>query len=272
MVLLYSDGRRRGGSLLLGLAIAAFAIFSYLNSEEYNPITGETQRIALTKDQEIALGLQAAPQMSGQYGGLDGDPTAKARMESIGHDIVRKSDAGKADWKFNFHLLADRDTVNAFALPGGQIFITRALYDLLQTDGQLAGVLGHEVGHVIARHGAEHIAKQQLSQGLTGAAVVATGDYRTGQMAAVIGQLVNLRYGRSDELESDALGVRFMTQAGYHPEAMIGVMKILQKAGEGRGQPPEFFSTHPNPGNRIHQIQEAIRAQFPSGVPAGLHL
>ena len=188
MAIMYSDGKRRG-SLVLGLIIAAFAIFSYYNSKEYNPITGETQRIALSKDQEIALGLQAAPEMSGQYGGMDSDPGANARVESIGREIVQKSDAGKADWKFNFHLLADRGTVNAFALPGGQVFITRALYDLLQTDGQLAGVLSHEIGHVIARHGAEHIAKQQLSQGLTGAAVVATGDYRTGQMAAVIGQL-----------------------------------------------------------------------------------
>jgi len=170
--------------------------------------------------------------------------------------------------------LADAETVNAFALPGGQVFITAALFERLQTEGQLAGVLGHEIGHVVARHSAEHIAKAQLMEGLTGAAVIAAYDpenpssAQRAQMAAVVGQLVSMKYGRDDELESDQLGVRFMTEAGYDPNALIGVMQILAESGGG-GQ-PEFFSTHPNPENRVEKIEAAIAAEYPDGVPDGL--
>jgi predicted Zn-dependent protease len=128
---------------------------------------------------------------------------------------------------------------------------------------------------VVGRHGAEHIAKQQLTQGLTGAAVLATydpdnpGSMRNSAVLAMIGQLVNMRFGREDELESDELGVKFMAEAGYDPRAMAGVMQILAKSGGG-GRQPEFFSTHPNPENRIQRIEAAVAAQFPSGVPEGL--
>jgi predicted Zn-dependent protease len=159
--------------------------------------------------------------------------------------------------------------VNAFALPGGQVFITDALASRLETEGQLAGVFGHEIGHVVARHGAQRIAKSQLTNGLIGAVAVASEDQRTAMMAAMIGQLVNMKYGRNDELESDRIGVKMMADAGYDPRAMIRVMEVLAEASKG-GAPPEFFSTHPNPENRIGRIQEAIDAEFPNGVPEGL--
>lgn len=257
------------GRLILGLVIAAIALVSYYSNEEFNEVTGETQRVALSADQEIALGLQAAPEMAAQHGGSDSDVAAQKAVDVVGNRIVSGSDARKTNWQFEFHVLADAETVNAFALPGGQVFITRGLLNLLQTEGELAGVLAHEIGHVVARHGAEHLAKQQLTQGLTGAAVVASGDMQTGQMAAMIGNLVNMKYGRGDELESDMLGVRFMSQAGYDPRAMVNVMKVLAKAG-GPNRQPEFLSTHPNPDNRIGKIEEAVRTQFPDGVPSGL--
>jgi predicted Zn-dependent protease len=176
-----------------------------------------------------------------------------------------------ANYSFGFHLLSDGQTVNAFALPGGQIFTTYGLYKRLQTEGQLAGVLGH----VVARHGAEHIAKQELTEGLTDAVVLSTYDPSnpTSQQAAMVamlaGQLINMKFGRDDELESDQLGVRFMSEAGYDPRALIGVMEILEEASGGARQ-PEFFSTHPNPENRIDRINLAIQEQFPGGVPGGL--
>ena len=128
---------------------------------------------------------------------------------------------------------------------------------------------------MVARHGAEHIAKAQLTEGLTGAAVVASYDPEhpnsqyAAQMAQLVGQLVTLQYGREDELESDRLGVRFMAEAGYDPTALIGVMEILAEASAGNEQ-PEFFSTHPNPGNRIAQIEAVIAEYFPDGVPDDL--
>lgn len=263
------------GRILVALVVAAFSIVSYCSSQSYNPVTDEDQYVALSREQEIALGLQAAPELAQQSGGLDPDQQAQAVVDEVGHHIVRNSDAGQSDYPFEFSLLADEQTINAFALPGGPIFITAAMFDQLQTEGQLAGVLAHEIGHVVARHSAQQIAKARLTEGLTGAAVLATYDpddpssRNSAQVAALVGQLVNLKFGRDDELESDRLGVRFMSDAGYDPRAMIAVMEILASASEGGG-PPEFFSTHPNPENRIGRIEEAIAAEFPNGVPEGL--
>jgi predicted Zn-dependent protease len=252
-----------GGRILIALVIAAASLITYFSSRVENPITGETQHINISVEQEIALGVQAAPEMAQQYGGLDPDAQAQELVDQIGQRIVSQSAASRSPYQFDFHLLEDNQTINAFALPGGQIFITAALFDRLQTEDQLAGVLGHEVGHVIGRHSAEHIARQQLTNGLTGAAVIAAYDpndpstARTAGMAMVVGQLVNMKYGRDDELESDFFGVCFLNEAGYDPQAMIGVMEILAEASQGNA-PPEFFSTHPNPENRVENIQYAI--------------
>ncbi len=248
---------------IIAIAIALFSLVSYFFSTQENPVTGEKQRVNMTVEQEIALGLQAAPQMAQQHGGLHPDAAMQQRVKNIGQQLVSESKAANSPYKFDFHVLADERMVNAFALPGGQIFITAGLLSQLNNDDQLAGVLGHEIGHVIARHSAERIAKQRLTQGLTGAAVIASYDpnnpstMRTAAVAALIGNLVNMKYGRNDELESDRLGVRIMHQSAYNPAAMEDVMKILAQAG-GPNQQPEFFSTHPNPENRISNIRKEI--------------
>lgn len=266
----------RNIKFIIALVIAAVSIISYFSSSQMNEVTGEKQYVKLDKDQEVALGLQAVPEMTSQFGGESADAQGQALVDEVGGKIVQASDAGKGDYPFEFHLLADRDVINAFALPGGQVFITEALYSKLTTEGELAGVLAHEIGHVVGRHGAEHLAKQRLTQGLTGAAVIAAADpdnpnasQRNAAIAMAVGQMINMKYGRGDELESDKLGVRFMAQAGYNPESMIKVMEILKEAGGGARQ-PEFFSTHPNPENRIEHIRAAIEEEFPNGVPAGL--
>ncbi|HVK06493.1 MAG TPA: M48 family metalloprotease [Armatimonadaceae bacterium] len=273
---MYQRRRPAGIGLIIAVIVAVFSLIRYYGSSQVNPVTGEKQRVAgITAEQEIALGLQSAPQMAREFGGVSRDARADALVDAVGERLVSRSGAGKSPYQFDFHVLNDNKTVNAFALPGGQIFITEALLARLKTEGQLAGVVGHEIGHVVGRHGAEHIAKQQLTQGLTGAAVLATYDpnnprsSQTAQMALLIGQLVNMKFGRADELESDKFGVQYMADAGYDPRSMIEVMKILAEAGGGRGG-PEFFQTHPNPENRIGQIEKAIREVFPNGVPAGL--
>lgn len=273
-----SYGRRSifSGRLILALLLALIALGSYYfgTARVQNPITGEVQRVSLSTEQEIAMGLAAAPEMARMYGGLARDDEAQAFVDAVGGAVVQQSAAGTTDYEYEYHLLADTQTVNAFALPGGQIFMTAALYNLLETEGQLAGVLAHEVGHVAARHSAEQIAKSQLIEGLTGAAVLASydpsnpGGTSQAAMAAMIGQMVNMRYSRSDELESDQLAVRFMVEAGYDPRSLMRVMEILEAANPGG--PPEFMSTHPDPGNRIERIEEAIAAEFPNGLPAGL--
>lgn len=275
-------GRRRKGcgggkaKIIIAIIIALVSIVSYFSTSQMNPVTGEKQYVKMDKDQEIALGLQAAPEMANQFGGQSANAEGQATVDRIGKAIVAGSDAGKSEYVYEFHLLGDSEVINAFALPGGQIFMTDALFNKLQTEGEIAGVLAHEIGHVVGRHGAEHLAKQNLTAGLTGAAVIAASDpenpgrSRTGAMvAAAVGSLVTMKYGRSDELESDRLGVRFMAEAGYDPNAMIKVMKVLAESAKG-GRQPEFFSTHPNPENRVEEIEKAIKTEFPQGLPADL--
>lgn len=255
--------------LIMAAVLAAAALFSYYGSSEENPFTGQTQRLAMSKREEIALGLTAAPQMAKQYGGLDASRHDQERLDAIGARLLAGKSLHNSDYRYDFHLLADDGTINAFALPGGQIFITRGLYKELRTEGEVAAVLGHEIGHVVGRHSAAQLAKQRLTQGLAGAAGVATGDQSGTQLAMMVGQVVGMKYGRGDELQSDTLGVRFLVEAGYDPRAMLRVMEVLAKASQG-GRQAEFFSTHPNPENRIGVIKQAIAQWYPDGVPAGL--
>ncbi len=276
--MLMRTGGRSGGRLIFALIAAAIALVSYFTSTrvEENPVTGESQRVSMTRDQEVALGLQAQPEHAAQHGGEYPDPQAQQQIEALGQRIVQASAAGQTGYTFDFHLLADPQTVNAFALPGGQVNITAALANLLESVGELAGVLAHEIGHVVGRHSAEQMAKAQLTQGLAGAAAIAAydpsnpGSAAGSQIALLIGQAISTRYGRDDELESDALGVRFMAEAGYDPRSLIGVMQKLEQASGGSPRGPEFLSTHPNPGNRVARIEAEIARLFPDGVPPGL--
>jgi beta-barrel assembly-enhancing protease len=268
---MYSGGASRAGGsscsirLLMAAVVIVISLVTYFASQSTNPVTKDVQHISMTPDQEIAMGLQAAPEMADQFGGLDPNQSDQGRVEQIGLRIVQDSPAHTTPYQYAYHLLADTKTVNAFALPGGQVFITRALYDQLKTDGELAGVLGHETGHVVARHSAEQIAKSQLTQGITGAAVIAACDPNNpnGCVAAsvigsLVGQLIDMKYSRTDETEADWLGVCFMNESGYDPHDMIKVMQILAAQSQGQN-PPEFLSTHPDPGNRIVQIQADIQ-------------
>lgn len=242
--------------LLIGAAIILFAVIKYCSSAETNPYTGKKQHITLSEEQEIAIGLQSAPHMAQQHGGLFPNENYQAFLDQVGQKLVNNSIARQTGYQYDFHLLADQQTINAFALPGGQIFITYALFSKLENEDQLAGVIGHEIGHVVGRHSADRMSKQNLTQGIISGVAVGI-DPNTAQGAAALANILNMSYGRDDELESDDLGVRFMIKADYNPEEMIGVMEIL-KAAAGPNTTPERMSTHPDPENRIEKIREAI--------------
>ncbi|MEX0273224.1 MAG: M48 family metalloprotease [Flavobacteriaceae bacterium] len=240
--------------IFIGLAIVAFAFVQRCNNQEENPYTGRVQHINMSAEQEIAIGLQSAPEMAQQHGGLYPDERMQAFVDAVGQKLVNYSVARETPYQFDFHLLADDRTINAFALPGGQCFITYALFKQVN-EAQLAGILGHEIGHVVGRHSAERIAESNFWKQATMGATVGAGDL--GGLVGGIGQTTLLKNGRGDELESDELGVLFMIQSGYDPYQMIEVMKIL-KAAAGPNRVPEFQSTHPDPENRIEKIKEAI--------------
>lgn len=266
-------GRNQGGklrippTLIVAVVMAGFALCKYYGQSSVNDITGEKQYIAMTPEQEIAMGLQSAPQMAQEMGGLSRNQQATAIVKRVGQKVVQTSGAARTPYKYDFHLLADPETINAFALPGGQIFITEGLFFRLTEDGKnlsedmLAGVLGHEVGHVVARHSAERLSQMELAQGLTGAVTMATYDPsnpNSGYIAQSVANMIQLKYGRDQELQSDYLGVRFMLEAGYDPEDLVHVMEIL-KQSSGPNRTPEFQSSHPDPENRKEAIEAAIQ-------------
>ncbi len=266
-------GLRIPPRLFIAIVIALMSVVTYCSRQQMNSVTGRTQAIALTTEQEIYLGQQMAPQMAAQFGNEVRDAGAQALVDAVGAKLLAAMPEEYPDYPFDFHLLADAQTVNAFALPGGQIFITAALFNRLETEGQLAGVLGHEIGHVLGRHSAAQMAKAELTRGLVGAAGVAGSDVMgqrgATQIAGAVGNMMMLKYGRADELEADALGLQFMADANYDPRALIRVMEILREASGGASR-PEWSSSHPDPGNRISKIEERMRMMFPQGIPAGM--
>jgi predicted Zn-dependent protease len=263
--------------LLAGIVIAVISLVIYWTRTEVNPVTGERQHIAMGVEEEMAMGLQSAPEMAAKMGGaIDprSDPRAR-EVALIGRTLVDRSDARRSPYvnNFRFYLLNDPRTVNAFALPGGPIFITRGLYDKLPDEAALAGVLGHEIGHVINRHAAEHMATGQLGQGLTAAFGVGASGSGQGRNAALIAAMVNqvtqLRFSREDESESDRYGLKYMAEAGFDPSAMLNVMEVLKAASKG-SSPPEFLATHPLPESRLIEIRDILRRDYPNGIPSSL--
>lgn len=250
--------------LIIGLVMAAVAYFSYLGKTQDNPLTGESQHVAMSPEQEVAMGLQSAPRMAQEYGGLYPDQEVQNQIKAVGKKLVNvfnrdlQANGVKNPYRFDFHVLRDSKTVNAFALPGGQIFITAALLGRLKSEDQLAGILGHEIGHVIHRHSSQQMATTELYQGLAGAATAAGGDMGGAQIANYVAQVKLMKFGRDDELQSDEFGVKYMINGGYNPYAMIEVMEILAQAGGGEMDRDDFMSTHPSPANRIAKIKEHI--------------
>jgi predicted Zn-dependent protease len=265
MTQFYGYGNSYGGGgginlrMIIGVAVIFFGVISYYTHESVNPTTGERQHVAMTADDEIALGLQSAPQMAAEMGGeVPSSEPAAQEVSRIGQSIVQRSDASKSPYRYQFHLLNDTQTINAFALPGGQIFITMGLYDKLSDEAELAAVLGHETGHVVERHVAQQVEKSRLGQSIVlGTGIAASGQrngFATWAMADLANEMVQLKFSREDESQADERGLQFMTEAGYDPRAMIDVMNILKQVGAG-GHTPEFLQTHPDPGDRADAIE-----------------
>ena len=261
----------RNPRILGALAVVVFGLITYYSKTENvtNPVTGRNQRViaALTPDQEVALGLQSVPEMARQFGGELNDPVQERRVNTIGarllaakEDILKRRNIDDFDYPFHFHILRDNQTINAFALPGGQIFITQALLRRLPTEDAVAGVIGHEIGHVLARHSNQQMAKNTLLQSYAqAAAVVTSSDGRGGQaVGQFVGEFLQTSYGRADETESDRIGVQLLIVAGYKPEALMDVMDVLAEASQGSPRGPEWLSSHPSPPNRKVDIKEFI--------------
>jgi predicted Zn-dependent protease len=222
-----------------------------------NPATGKKQLSLVSTRDEITIGQQAAKDVQQSIGLLD-NPQAQQYVAAVGMPMARKSERPELPWSFQ---VVDDPAVNAFALPGGPIFATRGLLTALNSEAELAAVLGHEIGHVTARHTASMISKAQLAQlGLGLGAILKPDLAKYGQLAEASLQLLFLRYGRDAERQSDELGFRYMMEAGYDPREMEDVFGTLDRVGEasGAGRLPSWLSTHPNPEDRLQKAHERI--------------
>ena len=231
-----------------------------------NAATGRRQFNFLSRADEIALGEQAAPQLTDQYGGEVRDARLTGYVDEVARTMLPHVEAEYRDLPWEFTLL-DSDVINAFALPGGKVFVSRGLAERMSNEAQLAGVLGHEMGHVTAEHADKHMSRQWgLAIAGIGASILAGQSdddlVRYGVPMLVSGAGVfSLTFSRDEELEADRLGVRYMTRAGYDPVGQLGLMRILVRAA-GSSSPPEFLSTHPAPQRRVEQMERLLAGEY----------
>jgi predicted Zn-dependent protease len=246
---------------LTAAAVVAVAVVACAT----NPATGKRQLMLVSEAQEIAMGKGADQEAVAAYG-LYPDPDVQAYVEQLGKRLATASERPSLPWSFK---VVDDPAVNAFALPGGYIYVTRGIMAHLRSEAELVAVMGHEIGHVTARHSASQMSKQQLAMGglILGMAVQPELQQFAGLAQQGLG-LLFLKFGRDDENQADELGLRYMTLEHYDPREMLEVFGVLDGVtrAEGGGRMPDWLSTHPSPGNRLTRIRGEIATTGASGT------
>ena len=247
-------------ALLLGVALLVAAVVS--SGCATNPATGKRQISFVSTSKEVAMGRESDPAVIEQYG-LYGDSAVSRYVDSVGQKLASVSHLPTLGWHFR---LLDSPVVNAFAIPGGYIYITRGILAYLNSEAQLAGVLGHEIGHVTARHSAQQITRSQIaSVGLLASMFVGALRPYTGVASEGLG-LLFLGYSRENETQADELGVGYATRADYDPRVIPTTYAMLKRVGERQGDNlPSFLSTHPDPGDREIRTSQLAQAAVAGG-------
>jgi predicted Zn-dependent protease len=224
-----------------------------------NPATGKRQINLVSESQEIGIGQQAHPEIIRQYGVYDEKPELNRLVERIGRELASKSERPNLPWTFT---ILDTPMVNAMALPGGYIYVTRGMLERINSEDELAGVLGHEIAHVTARHSAQQISKQQLAQfGMILGAVIGGPEVlqQYGQLAELGLGLLFQRYSRQHETEADLLGTGYMAEARYHPVGAERMLMTLQRLDKNpSGGIDRYFMSHPDPAKRVKDVRQKI--------------
>ncbi|MFC1737611.1 M48 family metalloprotease [Planctomycetota bacterium] len=236
--------------LILGLGFC-------LSGCAVNPITGQKHLNFFTPQQEVEIGRKYAPQIEEQMGGKIENVTLQNYLDNVGQKIARVSHTRQ--WEYHFYALEDK-SVNAFALPGGYVFITRGMLEKLNSEAQLASILAHETVHVVARHSSRAMTKQIGYQMVLSTITSEETSKTVLNVADLTWQIVGLKYSRADEQEADVTGLDYLVSAGYNPYAMVETMQMLQSQQKTR--PIEFLSTHPVPENRIEYLTRKIQTTY----------
>ena len=229
-------------------------------------VTGGCGGRLISTEQEIAMGQDAAPQFAEEFGGRVDDAALQQYVTDVGMSVARKCDR---ELPYEF-ILVRSEQPNAFALPGGKIFLTAGLMDRMTNERQMAAVLGHETGHCCERHNVKQMERQ------LGVSVVAQiagqvfseSSLPVGDIAKIVGAMTNLKYSRNDEYEADQLGIEYMSRAGYNPWGMVELLTVLKNLSEREpGSLEEMFSTHPLTDNRIDEARETIEDDHDEADP-----
>ena len=232
-----------------------------------NPITGQEELMLLSESQDIEMGRKYAPEIEKHLGGKIDDESLQNYIDSVGQRIARISH--RPNWEYHFTAV-EHKMVNAIALPGGHIFVTKGMLKKLTTEAQLAALLAHEIVHITARHSSAAISRQMglsfLLLGATAAGAKIPQD--AGRAAALALQLIGLKYSRVQERMADVAGMDYMVVAGYNPYGAVELHQMLQKQDKLR--PAEFLSSHPSPKNRIISLNARIQTRYSS--PEGLRI
>ncbi|TVP75341.1 MAG: peptidase M48 [Gemmatimonadales bacterium] len=251
---------RRTAPLFLVLVLALLPV---LQGCAVNPVTGQREFSLISESQEIQLGGDADRDITRSLGVVE-DEVLQEYVSDIGLRMARQSERPNLPWTVR---VLDDPIINAFALPGGYIYVTRGILAHFNSEAELAGVLGHEIGHVTAKHGVRQVSRAQITQLGLGVGTVLFPELEgLGQAAGVGLGLLFLSYGRDAEREADDLGLRYMTREGYDPEEMAATFNMLNQASGGdAGAIPSWLSTHPNPLERRDRIRDRIQAGEVSG-------
>ncbi len=222
-----------------------------------NPVTGKRQLVLMSEAQEIEMGRQADKDVVASIG-LYPDEELQRWVQALGTRLAASTERPNLPWTFR---VVDDAAVNAFAIPGGFIYLTRGILAHLNSEAEVAGILGHEIGHVTARHSVSQMSKQQLAQlGLVAGMIVSPEFAQFGDVAQAAMGLMFMRFSRSDESQSDALGLKYMLAGGYDPRKLADVFAMLSglSAQSGSGRLPQWMSTHPDPENRRAWATKAV--------------
>jgi predicted Zn-dependent protease len=242
------------------VAVAALLGTAAIGACARNPVTGQRELALVSESQEIQLGRQSAEEVA-QSLGLVQDEALQQYVQGIGARLAADSERPNLPWSFR---VVEDPTPNAFALPGGFIFVTRGMMTLMNSEAELASVLGHEIGHVTARHSVQQISRAQLGQLGLGLGTILAPEIaqQYGQLASTGLQLLFLKYGRDDERQADELGFRYALNERYDVREFADVFAALQRLGEGSGGSPvpSFLATHPDPGERVQTAQRRVAA------------
>jgi predicted Zn-dependent protease len=251
-------------SILLLAAVTACTV---------NPATGQRHLNMLSQSQEILLGQQAAPDFVNNLGGEIPSGQIRQYVSDIGNRLAAVSERPDLPWQFT---VVDSQVLNAFALPGGNVFISRGLLEKLEDEAMLAGVLGHEIGHTTAQHIGQQMSRQMVFKGVLQAVGAAASQGNSELIpllmrgAEVGGGLYLLKFSRDQEHESDHLGIRYLVREGYDPNGVVRVLGVLEREAGGRGA--SITSTHPDPGERRKRAAAYVAKNYPDANEPGKYV